>query len=197
MRESIRAAASPLRVAPPLHKTFTAAYRQAATESASGAAYRRRGMFAIRPRRALLVVSAAALLTFRPSAYAADVPLTQFVNPFIGTQGAPNTLEGGNTTPAAMVPFGMVQLGPDTTTGAGGYRFSQTTIREFSMTRYSGRAFATWLDVSLMPFVGFTSSLPSPGTNWTNYSQAYTHGAPNEEAEPGFYHVHLDTKNID
>src|SRR5262249_44794108 len=95
MRESIRAAASPLRVAPPLHKTFTAAYRQAATESASGAAYRRRGMFAIRPRRALLVVSAAALLTFRPSAYAADVPLTQFVNPFIGTQGAPNTLEGG------------------------------------------------------------------------------------------------------
>lgn len=33
--------------------------------------------------------------------------LTQFVNPFIGTDGP------GNTYPGATVPFGMVQLSPD------------------------------------------------------------------------------------
>src|SRR5258708_39695145 len=49
-----------------------------------------------------------------------DVALTQYVNPFIGTQAAANTLEAGNTTPAAMVPFGMVQFGPDTTSESGG-----------------------------------------------------------------------------
>src|SRR5262245_34810361 len=92
---------------------------------------------------------------------AQDVPLTPFVNPFIGTQGAPNTLEGGNVAPAALVPFGMVQIGPDTTTGAGGYRFNHSSIQEFSMTRYSGRAFQTWLDVSLQPALGFTGASPS------------------------------------
>jgi predicted alpha-1,2-mannosidase len=139
----------------------------------------------------------AALLLGAPAARGADVALTQFVDPFIGTQAASQTLEGGNTTPAAMVPFGMVQFGPDTTTAAGGYRFNQTTIREFSMTRYSGRAFATWLDVSLMPTTGFDTTMPSPGSNWTFYSQNYNHGSPAEVADPGFYHVHLDTKGID
>jgi predicted alpha-1,2-mannosidase len=127
----------------------------------------------------------------------ADLPLTSYVNPFIGTQAAPNTLEAGNTTPAAMVPFGMVQFGPDTTTGSGGYRYNQNTIYEFSMTRYSGRAFASWLDVGVMPTTGFAASQPSPGTSWNTYGQAFSHGSPNEVAKAGFYHVHLDTKNID
>lgn len=33
--------------------------------------------------------------------------LTNYVNPFIGTDGT------GNTYPGAMTPFGMVQLSPD------------------------------------------------------------------------------------
>jgi predicted alpha-1,2-mannosidase len=147
-------------------------------------------------RRALAVFALTApLLTV--TARAQDVSLTQYVNPFIGTQAAPNTLEAGNTTPAALVPFGMVQLGPDTTTSSGGYRYNQSTMLDFSMTRYSGRAFASWLDVGLMPFVGFTSSSASPGTSWSSYAQAFTHGGTAEVARPGFYHVHLDTKNID
>jgi putative alpha-1,2-mannosidase len=58
-----------------------------------------------------------------------------------------------------MTPFGVVQLSPDTTTAAGGHRYNHTTIREFSMTRHSGRAFASWLDVGLMPYVGFTDRI--------------------------------------
>jgi predicted alpha-1,2-mannosidase len=126
-----------------------------------------------------------------------DLPLTQYVNPFIGTQAAANTLEAGNTTPAAMVPFGMVQLGPDTTSDSGGYRYNQNALSEFSMTRYSGRAFASWLDVGILPTTGFNSAQPSPGTNWNSYAQTFKHGSPNEVATAGFYHVHLDSKNID
>jgi predicted alpha-1,2-mannosidase len=150
-----------------------------------------------RTTRTSVAFALAAVTNLGTRADAVDVPLTQYVNPFIGTQRAANTLEGGNTSPAAMKPFGMVQLGPDTTTAAGGYRFEHTTIREFSLTRYSGRAFATWLDVGLLPFVGFTSTMASPGTNWTNYSQAFTHGSPGEVAEPGFYHVRLNPTGID
>ena len=132
-----------------------------------------------------------------PDAGPMALPLTQYVNPFIGTQAAANTLEGGNTTPAAMVPFGMVQLGPDTTSASGGYRYNESTIYEFSMTRYSGRAFASWLDVGIMPTTGFDSAQASPGTNWPSYGQTFKHGSPNEVARAGFYHVHLDSKNID
>ena len=38
----------------------------------------------------------------------AQVALTEFVNPFIGTGGH------GHTYPGAVLPFGMVQLSPDT-----------------------------------------------------------------------------------
>lgn len=39
--------------------------------------------------------------------------LTHWVNPFIGT-GAVNSSLSGNNYPGATVPFGMVQLSPDT-----------------------------------------------------------------------------------
>ena len=49
--------------------------------------------------------------------------LAQYVNPFIGTGGH------GHTFPGAVMPFGMVQLSPDTRTdaswdGCGGYYYN-------------------------------------------------------------------------
>ena len=38
---------------------------------------------------------------------------TQYVNPFIGTGAVANSLSG-NCYPGATLPFGMVQLSPDT-----------------------------------------------------------------------------------
>jgi predicted alpha-1,2-mannosidase len=147
----------------------------------------------MKPKGALLAVSAVALLTFPSNADAADVALTQFVNPFIGTEkNASAPVEAGNTTPAAMVPFGMVQLGPDTTTSPGGYRFNNTTIMSFSMTRFSGRGISCWLDAGMMPTVGFVpGTSPSPGSSWSSYTQNFSHGSPNEVAAAGFYHVRL------
>ena len=50
---------------------------------------------------------------------AATLNLTQFVNPFIGTDdsNSPNPVPGGaggSTYPGPVLPFGMVQLSPDT-----------------------------------------------------------------------------------
>lgn len=44
--------------------------------------------------------------------------LTQYVNPFVGTegQGYPGTaVNGGNVFPGAAIPFGVVKFGVDTT----------------------------------------------------------------------------------
>ena len=57
----------------------------------------------------------------------------KYVNPFIGTGGA------GHTFPGALVPFGMVQLSPDTRIdwtweGCGGYHYSDSIIYGFTHT---------------------------------------------------------------
>src|SRR6187549_1141922 len=62
------------------------------------------------------------------------------VDPFIGTSGE------GHTFPGAVVPFGMVQLSPDTQIKprkeaygwAAGYRHDDHTIVGFSHTHFSG-----------------------------------------------------------
>ena len=62
--------------------------------------------------------------------------LTRYVNPFIGTAGH------GHTFPGAIVPFGMVQLSPDTRLtgwdGCSGYHYSDSIIYGFSHTHLSG-----------------------------------------------------------
>src|SRR6266545_1454808 len=62
--------------------------------------------------------------------------LTRYVRPFIGTGGH------GHTYPGASVPFGMVQLSPDTHTQGwdwcSGYHYSDSSIMGFSHTHLSG-----------------------------------------------------------
>ena len=65
-----------------------------------------------------------------------DTLLTTYVNPFIGTGGH------GHTYPGATMPFGMMQLSPDTRLdgwdGCSGYHYSDTEIYGFSHTHLSG-----------------------------------------------------------
>src|ERR1700704_4114999 len=74
----------------------------------------------------------------------ATLNLTQFVNPLIGTDdsNSPNPVPGGaggSTYPGAVLPFGMVQLSPDTPTASpSGYRSSDTQIEQFSVTHFDG-----------------------------------------------------------
>ena len=92
------------------------------------------------------------LLLLLPLHVAAQQDLTRYVNPFIGTGGH------GHTFPGAIVPFGMVQLSPDTRLtgwdGCSGYHYSDSIIYGFSHTHLSGTGISDYGDVLLMPTVG-------------------------------------------
>ncbi|MDO3641178.1 GH92 family glycosyl hydrolase [Mucilaginibacter sp. L3T2-6] len=112
---------------------------------------------------------------------------TKFVDPFIGTGGH------GHTYPGAVVPFGMVQLSPDTRLtgwdGCSGYYYSDTTVYGFSHTHLSGTGIADYCDVLFMPTTG------EPNFKNTEYMSAFQ--KKNEVASPGYYKTHLDKYNID
>ena len=100
------------------------------------------------------------------------------VDPFIGTAG------GGNTFPAATVPFGMVQWGPDTRAD-GWYHYEDQTIRGFSLTHISGAGCPIYADVPILPWTG---AVAAPGSG-PEFSAAFTHAL--EQAHPGYYAVEL------
>ncbi|HET8662653.1 MAG TPA: GH92 family glycosyl hydrolase [Micromonosporaceae bacterium] len=136
----------------------------------------------------LLAATAAVALTAAP-AHAAVLALTQYVNPFIGTDdsNSPNPVPGGaggSTVPGPVVPFGMVQFSPDTPTASpSGYRFSDTQIQEFSLTHFNGAGCANNEDLGLLPITGAIGT--SPGTGWTGY--AATQAKASEVAQAGYY----------
>src|SRR5437764_12385237 len=88
-----------------------------------------------------------------PITAAATLNLTQYVNPLIGTDdsNSPNPVgggAGGSTYPGAVVPFGGVQFSPDTPTASpSGYRDSDRTIEEFSLTHFDGAGCANHEDI--------------------------------------------------
>src|SRR3954469_1644117 len=95
------------------------------------------------------------LLLLLPMAVIAQ-PLSGFVNPFIGTGGH------GHTYPGATLPFGMVQLSPDTRIdgswdGCSGYHYSDPVIYGFSHTHLSGTGCSDYGDIMLMPMMGTAS----------------------------------------
>lgn len=112
----------------------------------------------------------------------------QYVNPFIGTGGH------GHTYPGATVPFGMVQLSPDTRIdgswdGCSGYHYTDNVIYGFSHTHLNGTGCSDFGDIMLMPTMGEPSFDPK------EYSSIFSHA--NEKASAGFYSVKLDKHNID
>src|SRR4029453_7002275 len=124
-----------------------------------------------------------------PPANAAVLPLTQYVNPFIGTDdsNSPNPVPGGaggSTVPGPVLPFGMVQFSPDTPTASpSGYRFGDTQIQEFSLTHFNGAGCSNNEDLGLLPMTGNIGT--SPGTGWTSYTATQTKSQ--EVAQAGYY----------
>ena len=117
--------------------------------------------------------------------------LISYVNPFIGTGGH------GHTYPGATMPFGMMQLSPDTRLdgwdGCSGYHYSDNYIYGFSHTHLSGTGVSDYGDILLMP----TNAVNFNGGSKENkgYGDYFSH--ENEIAEVGYYKVHLDSTNID
>ncbi|MBU0473713.1 MAG: GH92 family glycosyl hydrolase [Bacteroidetes bacterium] len=119
--------------------------------------------------------------------------LTKYVDPMIGTGGF------GHTFPGAVVPFGMVQLSPDTDIEGwdwcSGYHYSDNSIMGFSHTHLSGTGAADYGDVLLMPTTGELKIIPGSKENPDEgYRSRFSH--ENEEASPGYYKVLLEDYNI-
>lgn len=140
-----------------------------------------------------------------PFSSAQSVPsYVQWVNPLIGTE------KMGHTFPGATIPFGAVQLSPDTDTipfalnggynpdvykYCAGYQFSDSTIVGFSHTHFSGTGHSDLGDILIMPTVGKlrlnpgTSSRPDSG-----YRSRFSHKS--EVAEPDYYRVDLPDYSV-
>ena len=121
-------------------------------------------------------------------------PLTQYVDPFIGTGDHGHVFMGAN------VPFGLVQLGPTQITHGwdwcSGYHYSDSTIVGFGHMHLSGTGIGDLGDISLMPVVGEVTfakgTLPDPASGLYSF---FSHDR--ESAKPGYYSVHLDRFGID
>ena len=116
------------------------------------------------------------------------------MNPFIGTGGH------GHTYPGASLPFGAVQLSPDTRLegwdGCGGYHFSDSIVYGFSHTHLSGTGIPDYGDVLIMPTIGeikWDNGYKSGVDN--GYASRFSHD--HESAAPGYYRVFLDDYKID
>ncbi|MDE2024026.1 MAG: GH92 family glycosyl hydrolase [Gammaproteobacteria bacterium] len=132
-------------------------------------------------------------------AYAASDTIQAYdsVNPFIGTGG------GGHTFPGATVPFGMIQLSPDTAmpdfkhayAWAAGYQYGDHSILGFSETHFSGSGHSDLGDVLLMPGVGKIQWDPGdPDKPGSGYRSDFSHKT--EAAQPGYYAVTLATSGV-
>jgi len=118
---------------------------------------------------------------------------TKYVKPLVGTLGE------GNTYPGAQVPFGMVQLSPDTEKwlwgAASGYEYSDSTIYGFSMTHLHGTGIPDMGDILFMPTVGETHiRAGKKDRSEAGYLSGISHD--NETAEIGYYSVVLDDYNV-
>jgi predicted alpha-1,2-mannosidase len=139
----------------------------------------------------------AALLVATAGLAQATDPL-KLVDPMIGT-GAE-----GHTFPGATIPFGMVQVSPDTQIRpfkqsykwAAGYRYEDTTILGFSHTHFSGAGHSDLGDVLLMPISGDRVPMEpgDPEKTQPGYRSRFSHAR--EVAEPGYYSVFLNDSAV-
>lgn len=113
---------------------------------------------------------------------------SRYIDPMIGTGGH------GHTYPGASMPFGMVQLSPDTRLegwdGCSAYHIADSVIYGFSHTHLSGTGCSDYGDILLMP-VGGEVSLDGYA-----YRSAFRRNPGNETASPDYYKVLLDRYGI-
>jgi predicted alpha-1,2-mannosidase len=138
---------------------------------------------------AAAMISSFAFLT---NGQALPEPATE-VSPMVGTGGH------GHTYPGATVPFGFVQLSPDTRTkgwdGCSGYHYGDSTIEGFSHTHFSGTGGADLGDILFLPLIGeFNGPGKYQPIDSERFKSKFSHGR--EQAEPGYYSVLLDTYGV-
>jgi predicted alpha-1,2-mannosidase len=105
----------------------------------------------------------------------------------------------GHTYPGATVPFGFVQLSPDTPIkgwdACAGYHYSDSTILGFSHTHLSGTGIGDLGDVLVLPITGkLQKSTNYQALTVDRLCSGFSHD--NEFATPGYYRVMLDKYKV-
>lgn len=136
--------------------------------------------------------------------FAQTTDVLQYVNPLTGTDRM------GHTYPGATVPFGMVQLSPETDTlmyekdgqynkdiykYCAGYQYQDKTIVGFAHTHFSGTGHSDLGDILVMPTTGKLQM--NPGTAEapeSGFRSSYSHTT--EVTTPNYYKVKLEDHNI-
>src|ERR1700734_1599120 len=130
--------------------------------------------------------------------------LVQYVRPIIGSSRM------GHVFPGATVPFGMVQLSPETDTVSydlnghynpdvyeycAGYQYEDKTIVGFSHTHFSGTGHSDLGDFLIMPTVGELRLNPGVASQpRSGFRSGFSHTT--ETAEADYYKVKLEDYNI-
>jgi predicted alpha-1,2-mannosidase len=152
------------------------------------------------PIRAWLpgLLAAAISLSFgAPVVARAETGHSVDVDPRIGTGG------DGHTFPGATVPFGMIQLSPDTAMPdfkhaykwAAGYQYGDSSLLGFSHTHFSGSGHSDLGDVLVMPIAGdVRMEQGDPATPGSGYRSRFSHDS--EVVEAGYYAVTLSDYSV-
>lgn len=138
------------------------------------------------------------------SQHSADASLVQYVKPIIGTQRM------GHTYPGATVPFGAVQLSPETDTipyevdgkyvpdvykYCAGYQYDDKTIVGFAHTHFNGTGHSDLGDFLIMPTTGKLQLNPGTAKEpQSGFRSRFSHQT--EEASANYYKVQLEDDNI-
>ncbi len=144
--------------------------------------YRDRRFSSLVSRPSPLVSCLLSFIFFLTLSAKGQTDFTRYVDPFIGTGGH------GHTYPGATLPFGMVQLSPDTRDdgswdGCGGYHYSDSLMFGFSHTHLSGTGCSDYGDILLLPVKDSVNVLKKNSARFHH---------ENEKASAGFYSVKLD-----
>jgi predicted alpha-1,2-mannosidase len=123
-----------------------------------------------------------------------EIPVTGYVDPFLGTAALTNVADigftppwrvwAGLTFPGASLPNAMVQLSPITKFGSGaGYEYEDSIIHGFA---HSNKGHWNLCYVPILPAAG--------KVNPDDFGSAFSH--TNESASPGYYQVFLERGKI-
>lgn len=119
------------------------------------------------------------------SAYSnTSTDFAKYVDPFIGTAGF------GHTFPGPCLPFGMIQVSPETGLGkwdyCAGYVHTDDSIKGFAQNHLNGTGVADLGDILIYPFIG----------NAKNNIYKEKINKKTEKALPGYYTVTFPAGNI-
>ena len=149
-----------------------------------------------RPRNFLITSLCILLLSSRIAPGGENFALVDLIDPMTGTITLrnPNDFYGlGKTFPGAALPFGMVQLSPDTITGgdnASGYNYLHDSIEGFSLCHLSGTG---WYG-ELGNFLVMPTTRGPLEIDRDKARSKFSH--ENESASAGYYSVELDRYDV-